>query len=65
MIGINDQIASTSGDNAGIGFAIPIDVAHDVAQRIIYGESLEVGYLGVAVQRGPARRPGRRARSPR
>ena len=53
VIGINDQIASTSGDNAGIGFAIPIDVAHDVAQRIISGESLEVGFLGVASNEDP------------
>jgi S1-C subfamily serine protease len=53
VIGINDQIASTSGDNAGIGFAIPIDVAHDVAQRIISGQSLDVGFLGVASNEDP------------
>jgi putative serine protease PepD len=47
VLGINDQIASSSGDNAGVGFAIPIDIANDVAQRIINGQSLDVGYLGV------------------
>lgn len=47
VIGINDQIASSSGGNVGVGFAIPIDTAYDVAQRIIKGESLDVGYLGI------------------
>jgi S1-C subfamily serine protease len=48
VIGINDQIASSSGDNAGVGFAIPIDTAYDVAQRIINHQSLDVGFLGIA-----------------
>ena len=54
MLGINDQIASSSGDNAGVGFAIPIDIANDVAQRIINGQSLDVGYLGVSTGENPS-----------
>jgi S1-C subfamily serine protease len=54
VMGINDQIASSSGDNAGVGFAIPIDLANDVAQRIINGESLDVGYLGVSTGENPS-----------
>lgn len=48
VIGINDQIRTGSGDNSGIGFAIPITLAYDVAGRIVRGESLEVGYLGIS-----------------
>ena len=47
LIGINASIYSTSGDNSGIGFAIPIDTAMEVADRIVAGESLDKGYLGV------------------
>jgi putative serine protease PepD len=54
VLGINDQIASSSGDNAGVGFAIPIDIANDVAQRIIKGQSLDVGYLGVSTGENPS-----------
>jgi S1-C subfamily serine protease len=48
VIGINDQIRTSSGDNSGIGFAIPIGLAYDVAGRIVRGESLEFGYLGIS-----------------
>jgi S1-C subfamily serine protease len=58
VMGINDQIASSSGDNAGVGFAIPIDIAYDVAQRIINGQSLDVGYLGVTTGENSGSQPG-------
>ena len=35
MIGINSQIASESGGNDGIGFAVPIDTIRPVADSII------------------------------
>jgi S1-C subfamily serine protease len=47
VIGINTAIFSNSGDNSGIGFAIPVGVAHAQAQKIIKGESLETGFLGI------------------
>ncbi|MPY94307.1 MAG: PDZ domain-containing protein [Acidimicrobiia bacterium] len=47
VIGINDQIRTTSGDNAGIGFAVPIDLAYQVAQLIIQGQPVQFGFLGV------------------
>ena len=47
LIGINTSIFSRSGDNSGIGFAIPIDTVLEVADRIVGGESLDKGYLGV------------------
>ena len=33
--------------NIGLGFAIPSDIALNIAQRILNGESTELGYLGV------------------
>lgn len=50
VIGINDSIATGgagSTGNLGIGFAIPIDIAKSVADRIVAGESTEAGFLGV------------------
>ncbi len=52
VIGINDSIinGNSSGaeaGNVGVGFAIPIDLAKDVADRIVAGEPLTAGYLGV------------------
>jgi S1-C subfamily serine protease len=47
VIGINTAIFSNSGDNSGIGFAIPIGTADRQAQKIVNGESLETGFLGV------------------
>ncbi|MDZ7733799.1 MAG: trypsin-like peptidase domain-containing protein [Acidimicrobiia bacterium] len=48
VIGINTAIFSTSGDNSGIGFAIPIDLAHSQAEKILAGEPLDTALLGVS-----------------
>jgi len=50
IIGINTLIFSENGENNGIGFAIPIQTALDVAERIVKGETLERGFLGVSTQ---------------
>jgi len=53
IIGINDSIitgsTTSSGNtgNVGIGFAIPIDIAKAVADKIVAGEPTDAGYLGV------------------
>lgn len=49
VIGINTAIQTDglSSTNAGIGFAMPITTAHDVATRIINGEPLEPAFLGI------------------
>ena len=52
VIGINTLIFSQSGENNGIGFAIPIQTALEVADRVVEGRPLERGYLGVST--GPA-----------
>jgi putative serine protease PepD len=48
VIGINDSIATESGSNAGVGFAIPIDLAKAVADRLVAGEDVEFAFLGVS-----------------
>ena len=58
VIGINDAILSDSGDNAGIGFAIPIDTAYQVAQALVKGETPVIGFLGVTPTDGTGDRPG-------
>lgn len=47
LIGINTAIASTHGGNEGIGFSIPSDLVHHVADHLLeYGE-VKRAYLGV------------------
>jgi serine protease Do len=51
IIGINVAIASRTGSNAGVGFAIPIDdMTLSIIQRLKKGESQEYGFLGVGVR---------------
>jgi serine protease Do len=47
VIGINSQIYSRSGGYQGLAFAIPINVAVDVANQIIEKGEVARGYLGV------------------
>ena len=49
VIGINDQIESDSNDNAGVGFAVPIDAAKTVESTLIDGGTVRHSYLGVTV----------------
>jgi S1-C subfamily serine protease len=48
VIGINTMIFSQSGENNGIGFAIPIDTAMNVADKITGGDSLARAFLGTS-----------------
>jgi serine protease Do len=50
VIGINTSIRSRSGDNTGIGFAIPISLAVRVGDSIVEGDVPGPSFLGV---RGP------------
>lgn len=47
VVGINSQIYSRSGGYQGLAFAIPINVAVDVANQIIKKGEVSRGYLGV------------------
>ena len=50
VVGINSQIFSTSGGYMGLSFAIPIDVAMDVARQIQDQGFVTRGWLGVRIQ---------------
>jgi len=53
VIGINDQIDTNSNDNAGVGFAVPINAAKKVAQTLIAGGTVKHAYVGVLIQSVP------------
>lgn len=50
LIGINQSIASPSGANAGVGFAVPINLARSIMVRLITDGKIVRGYLGVSLQ---------------
>ena len=50
VIGINTAIISASGQNAGVGFAIPINMAQQVIRQLVKSGKVTRGYLGVVIQ---------------
>ncbi len=48
LIGVNTLIASSSGSSSGVGFAIPVDYAMNIAQQIIDGKTPSHAQLGVS-----------------
>jgi serine protease Do len=50
LIGINDAIVSPSGASAGIGFAVPINLARSVMEGFLNGGRLARGFLGIDMQ---------------
>ncbi|MDP2786908.1 MAG: DegQ family serine endoprotease [Pseudomonadota bacterium] len=50
VVGVNSQIISRSGGYMGLSFAIPIDVAMDVAEQLKTRGKVNRGRLGVAIQ---------------
>jgi serine protease Do len=50
VVGINSQIYSRTGGYMGLSFAIPIDVAIDVAQQLQKDGKVSRGWLGIAIQ---------------
>ena len=47
VIGVNSQIATTTGDYSGIGFALPSNEANYVYRQILQNGKVRRGYLGV------------------
>jgi serine protease Do len=47
VIGVNSQIATSTGDYNGIGFALPAKIASSVFEQIMAGGKVRRGYLGV------------------
>ena len=50
LVGINTAILSRGGGNIGIGFAIPINMAHEVMDQLIKYGKVERGVLGVTIE---------------
>jgi len=50
LIGINTAILSRSGGNQGIGFAVPINLAREMMERIIKDGKVTRGFLGVDIE---------------
>lgn len=50
LVGISTAIISRSGGNQGVGFAVPINMARQVVERIIESGEVVRGYLGIYIQ---------------
>ncbi|MHB1239957.1 MAG: PDZ domain-containing protein, partial [Gammaproteobacteria bacterium] len=50
VVGVNAQIYSASGGFMGLSFAVPIDVAMDVAEQLKTSGHVTRGWLGVLIQ---------------
>ena len=50
VIGINEQIASTTGSNTGLGFAVPIDTAETVMNQLRTSGKVSYAWLGIEGQ---------------
>jgi serine protease Do len=50
VIGINTAIATSIGQYAGVGFAIPSNMARGMMPTLLKGESVTRGFLGVIIQ---------------
>lgn len=48
VVGVNAQIASSSGSNSGVGFAIPANLVERVAHQLIDKGYVEYSYLGIS-----------------
>ncbi len=50
IVGINTAIFSRTGGSEGIGFAIPVDIARDIANSLIRTGRVVRGWMGIAIQ---------------
>ena len=53
VIGVNSQIASSSRQSSGVGFAVAVDTVKEVVPELIKGGKIERAYLGVSTQEEP------------
>jgi S1-C subfamily serine protease len=49
VVGMNAQIASETGANSGIGYAIPVEMVEQIADQLIANGKVEHPYLGVQI----------------
>lgn len=50
VVGINTAIATSIGQFAGVGFAIPINMARDVMNELVKTGKVRRGFLGIIIQ---------------
>ena len=50
LVGINTAIFSQTGGNIGIGFAIPINLAMQIAEQLLETGQVQRGFFGVTLQ---------------
>lgn len=50
VIGVNSAIYSPTGASVGIGFAIPAEVAKSITERLMRGQAIERGYVGLGLR---------------
>ncbi|MDG2148690.1 MAG: trypsin-like peptidase domain-containing protein [Planctomycetota bacterium] len=60
LIGVNTRIYSNSGNSAGIGFAVPVDVVNEVVPELIVKGGITQAVLGVQFDERPAFLPSGR-----
>ena len=48
VIGVNSQIASSSQQSSGVGFAVPVDIVKQVIPQLLAHGRIDRAYLGVA-----------------
>jgi 2-alkenal reductase len=47
VVGMNSQIATQSGSNSGVGFAVPSNLVQRIAQQLIANGFVQYSYLGI------------------
>lgn len=50
VIGVNNAIISPTGGSVGIGFAIPAEIAAPIVDKLMNGQAIDRGYLGIQIQ---------------
>jgi len=50
LVGVNTAILSRSGGNQGVGFAVPVNLAHHVMSQLIEQGRVVRGFMGVGIQ---------------
>jgi serine protease Do len=50
LVGLNTAIIGESGGSQGIGFAVPVNLAHDVMDQILKNGKVVRGYMGILLQ---------------
>ncbi len=54
VIGVNSQIASSSRQSSGVGFAVPVDTVKEVVPKLLSGGEIKYAYMGVSTTSSPS-----------